>query len=96
MAWTVNSSSVRLSCMRQVCYGIRERKRNGAVLKPARDIGRLIELMAALRTPGSGCPWDLQQNFETIAAAFVTVRALIREARTRCRWDTRPTTRRLK
>ncbi len=23
--------------------------------------------MAALRTPGSGCPWDLQQNFETIA-----------------------------
>lgn len=23
--------------------------------------------MAALRTPGSGCPWDLQQNFATIA-----------------------------
>src|ERR1022692_4752085 len=23
--------------------------------------------MAALRTPGSGCPWDLQQNFQTIA-----------------------------
>src|SRR3978361_1938225 len=23
--------------------------------------------MAALRTPGSGCPWDLEQNFETIA-----------------------------
>jgi len=23
--------------------------------------------MAALRTPGSGCPWDLQQTFETIA-----------------------------
>jgi ATP diphosphatase len=36
-------------------------------LKPSRDIGRLIELMAALRTPGTGCPWDLQQNFETIA-----------------------------
>ena len=31
-----------------------------------------------------------------LAAAFVTVRALIREARTRYRWDTRPTTRRLK
>jgi hypothetical protein len=30
-----------------------------------------------------------------LAAAFVTVRALIREARTRYRWDTRPTTRRL-
>jgi len=23
--------------------------------------------MAALRTPGSGCPWDLEQNFKTIA-----------------------------
>jgi len=23
--------------------------------------------MAALRTPGSGCPWDLEQSFETIA-----------------------------
>ena len=23
--------------------------------------------MAALRTPGTGCPWDLQQNFATIA-----------------------------
>ncbi len=30
------------------------------------------------------------------AAAFVTVRALIREGRPRYRWDTRPTTRRLR
>jgi ATP diphosphatase len=36
-------------------------------LKPSRDIARLIEIMAALRTPGSGCPWDLEQTFETIA-----------------------------
>jgi ATP diphosphatase len=36
-------------------------------MNPSRDIGRLLELMAALRTPGSGCPWDLEQNFETIA-----------------------------
>jgi ATP diphosphatase len=36
-------------------------------MKPSRDIVRLIEIMAALRTPGSGCPWDLEQNFETIA-----------------------------
>jgi ATP diphosphatase len=34
---------------------------------PSRDIARLIEIMAALRTPGSGCPWDLAQNFATIA-----------------------------
>lgn len=36
-------------------------------MKPSRDISRLIEIMAALRTPGSGCPWDLEQNFDTIA-----------------------------
>jgi nucleoside triphosphate diphosphatase len=34
---------------------------------PSRDIARLLEIMAALRTPGSGCPWDLEQNFATIA-----------------------------
>ena len=36
-------------------------------LTPSRDIGRLIEIMAALRTPKTGCPWDLEQSFETIA-----------------------------
>ena len=36
-------------------------------MKPSRDIARLIEIMAALRTPGSGCPWDLTQDFATIA-----------------------------
>ncbi len=35
-------------------------------MKPSRDIARLIEIMAALRTPGSGCPWDLEQSFQTI------------------------------
>ena len=36
-------------------------------MKPSRDIARLIEIMAALRTPGSGCPWDLEQDFRSIA-----------------------------
>jgi ATP diphosphatase len=31
------------------------------------DIARLLEIMAALRTPGSGCPWDLEQDFTSIA-----------------------------
>ena len=35
-------------------------------MKPSRDIDRLLEIMAALRTPGTGCPWDLEQTFETI------------------------------
>jgi ATP diphosphatase len=33
----------------------------------SRDISRLLDIMAQLRTPGSGCPWDLEQNFATIA-----------------------------
>src|SRR6202051_1752429 len=36
-------------------------------MTPSRDISRLIEIMAMLRTPGSGCPWDIEQNFATIA-----------------------------
>ncbi len=36
-------------------------------LTPSRDIQRLIAIMAALRTPGTGCPWDLKQDFATIA-----------------------------
>src|SRR5436309_9477933 len=36
-------------------------------MTPSRDITRLLEIMAVLRTPGTGCPWDLEQSFETIA-----------------------------
>jgi ATP diphosphatase len=32
-----------------------------------RDIKTLIAIMQALRTPVTGCPWDLEQNFATIA-----------------------------
>jgi nucleoside triphosphate diphosphatase len=34
---------------------------------PSRDIDRLLEIMAKLRTPVTGCPWDLEQSFATIA-----------------------------
>ncbi|MGH6724971.1 MAG: nucleoside triphosphate pyrophosphohydrolase, partial [Pseudolabrys sp.] len=33
----------------------------------SKDISRLLEIMAALRTPGTGCPWDLEQDFASIA-----------------------------
>jgi ATP diphosphatase len=36
-------------------------------MTPSRDISSLIEIMARLRTPVTGCPWDLEQNFATIA-----------------------------
>jgi ATP diphosphatase len=36
-------------------------------MPPSRDIQGLLDIMAALRTPGTGCPWDLKQNFASIA-----------------------------
>ena len=35
--------------------------------RTGRPFEDLVELMARLRTPGSGCPWDLEQTFETIS-----------------------------
>jgi ATP diphosphatase len=36
-------------------------------MTPSRDIAGLLDIMAQLRTPGTGCPWDLEQTFATIA-----------------------------
>ncbi len=35
-------------------------------MESSKDISRLIEIMAALRNPETGCPWDIVQTFETI------------------------------
>jgi nucleoside triphosphate diphosphatase len=35
-------------------------------MQPSGDIRRLIEIMAALRDPVDGCPWDVQQTFASI------------------------------
>src|SRR5262245_43832283 len=32
-----------------------------------KSIAELLAVMAALRAPGTGCPWDLEQTFKTIA-----------------------------
>lgn len=31
------------------------------------ELRRLLAIMAALRTPVTGCPWDLEQNFRSVA-----------------------------
>src|SRR3546814_1368282 len=33
----------------------------------ARSLARLLAIMARLRDPAGGCPWDLEQSFATIA-----------------------------
>ncbi len=35
-------------------------------MEPSKDISRLLDIMAALREPETGCPWDVVQTFETI------------------------------
>ncbi|MCB8839877.1 nucleoside triphosphate pyrophosphohydrolase [Aurantimonas sp. VKM B-3413] len=36
-------------------------------MTPSREIQRLVEIMTALRDPKDGCPWDVEQDFSTIA-----------------------------
>ncbi len=49
----------------------RHRKPGHGPVNPAhmdpRRIETLLAIMAALRAPGTGCPWDLEQTFATIA-----------------------------
>jgi ATP diphosphatase len=35
-------------------------------MKPSRELSGLIEIMARLRDPETGCPWDVEQDFSTI------------------------------
>ena len=36
-------------------------------MRPSKETDSLLDIMATLRTPGTGCPWDLEQTFATIA-----------------------------
>jgi ATP diphosphatase len=36
-------------------------------MKPSRELADLIAIMAALRHPETGCPWDVKQDFASIA-----------------------------
>lgn len=36
-------------------------------ITPSRDIATLLDIMRRLRDPNDGCPWDIQQDFASIA-----------------------------
>jgi ATP diphosphatase len=36
-------------------------------LSSSGEISRLLEIMKRLRDPKDGCPWDIEQSYETIA-----------------------------
>ena len=48
------------------------------------NIKRLVEIMALLRDPDKGCPWDVEQTFATIAHHTIEEAQLFIEAVHRC------------
>lgn len=41
--------------------------KNDLIFDPKGGMPRLLEIMRRLRDPETGCPWDIEQSFETIA-----------------------------
>ncbi|MFN6952420.1 MAG: nucleoside triphosphate pyrophosphohydrolase, partial [Albidovulum sp.] len=54
---------------------------------PEGGIERLIEIMARLRDPESGCPWDLEQDFHTIAPYTIEEAYEVADAIERRAWE---------
>ncbi|MCB1336319.1 MAG: nucleoside triphosphate pyrophosphohydrolase [Maritimibacter sp.] len=54
---------------------------------PSGGIDRLIEIMARLRDPNAGCPWDVEQSFATIAPYTIEEAYEVADAIEREAWD---------
>ena len=54
---------------------------------PSKGMPRLLEIMRALRNPENGCPWDIEQNFNTIAPYTVEEAYEVADAIERENWD---------
>ena len=59
--------------------------KNDLVFDPKGGMPRLLEIMRRLRDPETGCPWDIEQTFQTIAPytieeAYEVADAIDREA----------------
>ncbi len=52
-----------------------------------KEIKKLLEVMEALRTPVSGCPWDLKQDFDSIAPYTVEEAYEVADAISRGAYD---------
>jgi len=54
---------------------------------PKGGIDRLVEIMRRLRDPETGCPWDLEQDFATIAPYTIEEAYEVADAIERAAWD---------
>ncbi len=54
---------------------------------PEAGIERLLEIMRRLRDPETGCPWDIEQNFASIAPYTIEEAYEVADAIDRQAWD---------
>lgn len=54
------------------------------------EIARLISIMAALRDPQTGCPWDIEQDFASISPYTIEEAHEVADAIAREAWDEFP------
>jgi ATP diphosphatase len=54
---------------------------------PKGGLPRLLEIMRRLRDPQTGCPWDVEQSFATIAPYTIEEAYEVADAITRAAWD---------
>ena len=54
---------------------------------PNGGMPRLLEIMRRLRDPDTGCPWDIEQNFATIAPYTIEEAYEVADAIARQAWD---------
>ncbi|TGN67324.1 nucleoside triphosphate pyrophosphohydrolase [Paracoccus liaowanqingii] len=57
---------------------------------PAAELTRLLDIMAALRDPDTGCPWDVEQDFASIAPYTIEEAHEVEDAIQREAWDELP------
>lgn len=60
------------------------------VQDPAGGLPRLVEIMRRLRDPATGCPWDIEQDFDTIAPYTLEEAHEVADAIARRAWDELP------
>ncbi len=61
-----------------------------ATLGASGELARLLQIMAALRDPKTGCPWDIAQNFDSIAPYTIEEAYEVADAIARKSWEELP------
>ena len=61
-----------------------------ATISATDETARLIGIMAALRDPETGCPWDIEQDFASIAPYTIEEAHEVADAIAREAWDELP------